>query len=348
MKESERKIKAGVLRGQMAFSIDDYPIPKVEKGELLVKTKAVGICGTDIHKAYHLTVPVGTVLGHEISGVVEKVGDGVVGFKEGDRVAIQHHAPCMSCKQCLKGHHSLCDQYLKTNVIPGGFSEYIKLMPENVKHTVKHLPENLSFIAGAFMEPLSCCLRGFHRLRFDPGDNYLVIGLGPIGMLFCQIARAFNAGSIIGMELDNFRKEFALNELKVDAVFNPKEDQWEDFMKENDIRDFDHVIITVGIASVYQDALARVSKGTNVLFFAECPADQEIHIDPNLVYRNELTLIGSYSSSPRFLTMAIDMMSNGSIRVDKLVSHEFPLADLEKGMQLARAAKDSLKVMITF
>jgi len=290
----------------------------------------------------------GTILGHEISGVVDAVGANVSKFQAGDNVAIAHHAPCMSCKACLKGHHSLCEQYSKTNVFPGGFSEYIRLPSENVKHTVKLKPAAMTFSEAAFMEPLGCCLRGFHRLDFQPGDNYLVIGLGPIGMLFCEIAQAFNAGFIAGVDIDPWRIDFAGGELKINAAINPLEQDLQQSLVDNELPAFDHVIITVGNGKVYQDALNYISRGTCVLVFAECPENQAITIDPNLVYRNELSIVGSYSSSPRFLTMALDMISNGAINVKKLITHEFPAYNIQQAMTTATKAQQSLKVMIKF
>jgi len=341
-------MKVCAYYGPDSFEVEDRPVPEIGDDEILVKTDTVGICGTDIHKAVHQTVKEGTILGHEISGVVDAVGANVSKFKVGDKVAIAHHAPCMSCKACLKGHHSLCEQYLKTNVFPGGFSEYIRLPSENVKHTVKLMPAAMTFSEAAFMEPLACCLRGFHRLDVQPGDNYLVIGLGPIGMLFCEIAKAYNAGFIAGVDIDQWRIDFATSELGINAAINSIDQNLKQMLEAKELPSFDHVIITVGNGKVYQDALNYIWRGTCVLVFAECPENQEITMDPNLVYRNELSIVGSYSSSPRFLTMALDLIGNGAINVKHLITHEFPADDIQQAMALATKAQQSLKVMIKF
>ncbi len=342
-------MKVCTYQAMDSFLIEDRDVPGITDDEMLVKTKMVGICGTDIHKAMHRTVKPGTILGHEISGVVHDAGKNVHGFKAGDRVAIAHHAPCMSCKACVKGHHSLCDQYLKTNVFPGGFSEYIRLPRENVKHTVKHVGDGVSFDEAAFMEPLACCLRGFDRLDHAPGDSYLVMGLGPIGMLFCQIAKAFNAGSISGVDIDGYRLKFAHEQLGIQHLHDPSGTIKDGFVTAgNPEGTYDHVIVSVGNGKVYQGAMKNVTKGTNVLFFAECPDGQDIVIDPNLVYRNELKIVGSYSSSPAYLTMAIDMISSGAIDVKKLITHVFPYEKIGDAMALAARAQQSLKVMVSF
>ncbi|MFX0098930.1 MAG: alcohol dehydrogenase catalytic domain-containing protein [Candidatus Hodarchaeota archaeon] len=341
-------MKVCSFKGFDSFIIEDRPVPEIKDGEILVKTSIVGICGTDVHKAVHQTVPVGTVLGHEISGTVEKVGQGVSKFKVGDRVAIAHHAPCMSCKACLKGNHSLCEQYLKTNVDPGGFSEYIRLPPENVKHTVKLMPATMKFEEGAFMEPLACCLRGFHRLEFAPGDDYLIIGMGPIGLLFCMIAKAFNAGTVTGVDLNQFRLDFARNKAGADFIHNPKDSSWEEFANTHDLPGFSHVIVNVGLGVVYQDAFKHVGKGTNVLFFAQSPQGQQLTLDPNVVYNNELSVLGSYSSSPRYLTMALDMIASGDISVKDLITNVYAPEQIQDAINLVHAAQDSLKVMIKF
>lgn len=335
-------MKACTYQSPERFAVEDVPIPVIGPGEILVETRVVGVCGTDVHKALHRTVPPGTVLGHEIAGVVKSVGERVETFRPGDPVAIAHHAPCMSCKLCLKGRHSLCPQYLKTNVHPGGFSEYIRLPPENVKHTVRRIPAGTSFKAAAFMEPLACCLRGFHRFDVSPGDSYLVIGLGPIGMQFCQIAAAFNAGTIIGIDPDSFRRQFALNNLHVSEANAPSHSS-----KDSPAR-FDHVIVTAGSGKAYQAALDGIGRGTEVLVFAECPEGHQVTLDPNVIYRNEAVLAGSYSSSPRFLAMAIDMIGSGAIDVEQLVTHVLPPERLAEAIALAASAGESLKVMISF
>ncbi|MHA1369363.1 MAG: alcohol dehydrogenase catalytic domain-containing protein [Promethearchaeota archaeon] len=341
-------MKVCVYDGIDGFFLEDREIPRISPDEILVKTDKVGICGTDVHKAVHRTVPAGTVLGHEISGVVEKVGSRVKKFKVGDRVAIAHHAPCMSCKMCLKGHHSLCEQYLKTNVDPGGFSEYIRLPAENVKHTVKKIPDDMTFSEAAFMEPLACCLRGFFRLEFSPGDYYLVIGIGPIGLMFCQIAKTFNAGTVVGADINDFRLNHALKNKWLDEAYNPKNNDQIQHILDETHDGFDHIIITVGSGQVYQDALTKIRKGSNMLVFAECPENQEITIDPNLIYRNELSIVGSYSSSPRFLTMALDLIASKRIDVKELISHEMPVEKLQEAIQMVMTAGKSLKIMVYF
>ena len=181
-------MKASFYIGERNFELREVPIPSIGSDEILIKMRACGICGTDVHKAIHGTVVPSTVLGHEVAGTVVEIGEEVNKFSVGDHVAVAHHAPCMVCLACLKGHHSLCSQYLQTNIVPGGFSEYIRLPRENVQKTVYKFPFEVNFEAAAFMEPLACCLRGFDRGNFRTSDNVLILGAGPIGLLHLQIA----------------------------------------------------------------------------------------------------------------------------------------------------------------
>ncbi|HUY00330.1 MAG TPA: zinc-binding dehydrogenase, partial [Candidatus Deferrimicrobium sp.] len=285
-------------------------------------------------------------LGHEVSGVVLECGENVQKFNQGDRIALAHHASCRVCNLCLKGHDSLCDQYLKTNLDPGGFSTHVRVPRENVNNTTLKIPANISFDEAAFMEPLSCCLRGLTRVGVSPGDSVLVIGSGPIGLIFIQLLQAFNVGDIFSTDLVDYRMQQA-KENGVKYCINPKNENLKEIiMDETDNQGVDVIINTVGASTVYQQGLDLIAKGGHYLFFAETYDSGKISLDPNLIYSKELDFIGSYSSSPAYYQMGLDLIAYKKIDVKKLISHHFPLNEIQKAINLAHEARDSLKIMI--
>ncbi|MHA1129504.1 MAG: alcohol dehydrogenase catalytic domain-containing protein [Candidatus Helarchaeota archaeon] len=338
------------MKAAFYYDINDFRIEEIAlrigNDEILVEIQSVGICGTDVHKAIYKTVPTPIVLGHEISGIVRKCGSNVTKFSPGDHVALAHHASCRVCKLCLKGHDSLCDQYLKTNLDPGGFSTHVRVPRENVSNTTLKIPMNLSFDEATFMEPLSCCLRGLKRVNPVVGDTVLVIGAGPIGLIFVQLLRAFNSGSIISTDLVEYRLLKA-KQCGAKYTINPIQDDLNEIiMTETDNQGVDIIINTVGISSVYQQGLELIAKGGHYLFFAETYDQGQITLDPNIIYSKELDFVGSYSSSPDYYQMGLDLIKNKKLDVQKLISHYFSLYQINEAINLAHKAQDTLKLMI--
>ncbi|OLS12171.1 MAG: L-iditol 2-dehydrogenase [Promethearchaeota archaeon CR_4] len=340
-------MKVAAYYGPGLFKVEERPLPEIGDGEMLVKVIAVGICGTDVHKAVHQTVKAGTVLGHEVAGIVERVGKDVTKFKVRDRVALAHHAPCMTCHQCLKNHHSLCDQYLKNNIFPGGFSQYVKVLPEHVRGTIYPITnDSTTFEEAAFMEPLACCVRGFHALDFQEGDTVLIIGAGPIGLQHLMLACAFNAGKVVITDLNPDRLRVAKT-LGADLALNPQAKDFQAILQSVGLADgFDHVIVTVGVGALYEQGVSLAGKGGNVLVFAETPKGQKMTIEPNSIYSKELRIVGSYSSSPKHLQEALELIESGRIPVKTLISDRVPLEQVGEGIERSHKATDCLKIMV--
>jgi len=160
--------------------VEEMPTPQIGAGELLVRVEACGICGSDVMEWYRLDrAPL--VLGHEISGQIVAVGNGVEHYKEGERVSAAHHVPCNTCHYCLSGHHTACETLRRTNFDPGGFAEFIRLPAINVDRGVFLLPNEVSYEEATFIEPLACVLRGQRLAHMQPGNSVLIIGSGIAG-----------------------------------------------------------------------------------------------------------------------------------------------------------------------
>ncbi|MBU1853632.1 MAG: alcohol dehydrogenase catalytic domain-containing protein, partial [Candidatus Omnitrophica bacterium] len=182
--------------------IEEMPKPEIDKGELLIKVMASGICGTDVVEWYRRDrVPL--VLGHEIAGAVVEVGKGVKEYKVGDRVSVSHHVPCLECHYCLMDHHSVCDTLRKTKFYPGGFSEFLVVPEINVeKGGVYKLPDEVSFEEATFIEPLACAIRGQRLAGHKPGQTVLIIGSGISGLLHIQLAKTKSFKKIIATDIN--------------------------------------------------------------------------------------------------------------------------------------------------
>ncbi|MDD5156236.1 MAG: alcohol dehydrogenase catalytic domain-containing protein, partial [Candidatus Omnitrophica bacterium] len=197
-------MRQAVYYSNSDIRIEEAPVPEIGPGELLIRVEAAGICGSDCMEWYRINrVPL--VLGHEISGTVEKAGEEVKGYKKGDRVACAHHVPCGKCHYCLAGHETVCDTLRKTNFDPGGFCEYLRLPGVNVDYGVYLLPDSLSFEEATFIEPLACVLRGQRLAGFKKGQSVLVLGSGIAGLLHVYLAKVSGAGLIAATDVSDYR-----------------------------------------------------------------------------------------------------------------------------------------------
>jgi L-iditol 2-dehydrogenase len=286
-----------------------------------------------VHKALHKTVTPPIVLGHEVTGDVLKTGKAVKKFQEGDRVVVPHHTPCLACFYCHHDHPTLCDQYTKTNIDPGGFSEYIRVPQPNVERAMLDIGD-CDYEEAAFVEPVACCLHAWERISILPTDTVLIVGAGPIGLLHLELAQMFHAGDVYVADVKPSRLQHAKK--KGGIPVNPQDEHVK----------AEIVIIAAGNKNAYEFGLRSVNKGGQVSFFAECPQGSEIRIDPNMVYGQELTFTGSYSSTPFGHWQALSLIQHGVIHVNQLITHRFPLEGLREAIELAAQADTCLKIMI--
>jgi len=182
-------VKAAVYTGPGAIELREWPDPAAGPGELLIRMRGCGLCGSDIAK-FVSGARAPAVFGHEVVGEVARVGAGVTRFAAGQRVVVAHHVPCFDCHYCRRGSPSMCPHFKRVNLDPGGFAELVRVPAPNVEHATFALPAELSDETASFTEPLACCLRALRRAGVAAGDTALVVGLGSIGCLFAQALRA--------------------------------------------------------------------------------------------------------------------------------------------------------------
>jgi len=338
-------MRAAVYYNNHDIRIQEIPLPKIGPGELLIRVEAAGICGSDVMEWYRIErVPL--ILGHEVAGVVEEVGEGVKSFKKGDRIACSHHVPCGKCHYCLKGHATVCETLRKTNFDPGGFCEYLRLPKINVDYGVYPLSDSVTFEEATFIEPLACVLRGQRLAGFKPGESMLVLGCGIAGLLHIYLAKIMATGLILATDISDYRIRQA-KRLGADEAILAKEYSPKILRSLNQDRLADLVVVATGAISAITQALESVERGGVILFFAPTEKDAKIFFPFNeLFWRNETTLTSSYAGSPQDYKEALNLIASGKLKVCDLITHRLNLAEIGEGFRLVAEAKESIKVII--
>lgn len=326
--------------------VEDLPLPVIGPGELLVKIHASGICGSDVMEWYRIgKAPL--VLGHEIAGEVVEVGPGVRGFRLGDRVVATHHVPCFNCHECRSGHETVCDLLLSgTHFDPGGFCEYVRLAAVNVERGTWKIPDCMSYDAATFVEPLACVLRGQRSARLQPGNSVLVLGSGISGLLHVHLASVCGAGFIAATDLSDYRLD-AARRFGANATYRADTDVVAQFKNDTHGRGADLVIVCASAKAACQQALAAVARGGTILFFAPTAAGETLPLSINeLFWRRDLTLTTTYAGAPVDCAAALDLIANGRVRVEEMITHRFGLAETVAGSILVAEGRESIKVIV--
>jgi len=337
------------MRAAMYYANDDVRIvdlqtPRIGPGEILVRVKASGICGSDVMEWYRKPkAPI--VLGHEIAAEVAQVDAGVDIVKVGDRVFVSHHVPCGSCRYCRAGHETVCDTLRTTNFDPGGFAEFVRVPAINVKHGVFLLPREVSDDEATFVEPLACVIRGQRLADFRPGATILVLGSGVAGLLHIKLAKAAGAAKVIATDVVEFRKA-AAQKAGADFVIDGREDVPARLREANEGNLADLVVTCTGAPKAIGQGLASVDRGGTVLFFAPVEPAAKVDIPFNELWREEITLTSSYGGSPRDIRESINLLREKRVVVTDLITHVLPLTQAAEGFRLVSAARDSMKVVL--
>ena len=311
--------------------VQEMPVPKIGHGELLLKVKASGICGSDVMEWYRRDkVPL--VLGHEVAGDVVSVGEGVEKFKEGDRVAATHHVPCNTCHYCLNGHHTVCETLLRgTHFDPGGFAEYVRVPAINVDRGVFKIPEDMTFEEASFMEPLACVLRGQRNAGLKPGQSVLVLGSGISGLLHVSLARALGSGLVVAADTIPFRLKKA-EEMGAHVCLKADETLADSLKEVNEGRLADLVLIC--FEGFIPHAFQGVEKGGTILFFSGASEGATIPVAINdIFWRTEITLTSTYAGAPYDCETALKLINAGTIPVSKTITHRMALGEASEGFQ---------------
>jgi len=344
-------MRAAVYRGVNDVRLEEVPVPEVGHGEILVRVHTCGICGTDLKKISTGSHSAPRIFGHETSGVVAKVGEGVRKFAVGERVVVFHHIPCGECYYCRHKTFAQCSTYKNVGCTAGfepsggGFAEYVRVMDWIVEKGTVRIPDGISFEQACFVEPVNTCIKGVETLDLEAGETVLVIGQGPIGLILATLAKRAGA-RVITSDLHPARltmaSSFGLN-LTIDAS---KKDAVEAVRGMTKGRGADAVILAVGGTGLIRPAMDAARPGGRVLLFAQTVRG-EVTIDPAAVCVEEKTLLGSYSASVDLQEESVRFVMNREMDLERLISHRFPLPSSVEGLKLAANPQpDSMKIVI--
>ncbi len=335
---------AAVYHNNSDIRIEEFPLPKPGEGEILIRIRASGICGSDLMEWYRAPkAPL--VLGHEVAGEVVETGPGVQRFQVGDRVVATHHVPCGECRYCLTQRHTNCPMIRKSGFSPGGFSEYVCVAAPNVRDGVFCLPENVSFEEASFTEPLGCVTRAVRAAGLERGESVTILGSGTAGLLCLQYVLHLGAGQVFATDSNELKLKKAM-EFGATCSFSSREDV-SSFIRENNGGYLsDMVIVCTGARAAVKSAFELVAPSGKILFFA--PSDPEFTLDMpfNEYWWSGVRVVSSYAAAPRDLEDALFLIEKGAVDVQKMITHRFSLEDIQKGFTLAESSEENLKIII--
>lgn len=337
-------MRAAVLYGKEDVRVEEIQPAPLKPGEVRIQIQAALTCGTDLkvfRRGYHakMIVPP-AVFGHELSGVVSEVLTPRSTVKVGDRVVVANSAPCGDCFHCRNQQENICDDLLFLN---GAYAESIVVPARIVEKNLLQLKGQTAFKDAALVEPLACVVQGIEDVRLRSGQHVLVLGAGPIGLMFVALAKQ------IGCEVTVAGRRA----VRLEAATKLGADHIIDIGDGNNlagkVRDaskahFDVVIEAVGNPAVWEASVHLVRKGGTVNFFGGCPAGTTVTLDTTLIHYSDLTLLASFHHTPRTIRRALEFIEAGVIRAEDFVNGECPLTELP---QLLKSMTEGNRVVKT-
>lgn len=330
-------MKRIVYHGIQDIRLEETEIPTPGPGEVVVKNKVTLTCGTDCKmfmRGYRYQPP--HLIGHEASGDVVAVGEGVTKFKVGDRVVAHNTAPCHKCYWCKKGQHSMCVD-LPSNL--GAYAEY-QLIPANiVNETMFKLPDDMEYKQAALTEPLSCAVYGISNVEIELGDSVVVNGCGPIGLMFIRLA-VLRGARVIACDKQPNRLKLA-QKLGAAEIINIDEKDQIQAVRDltEDSRGVDVAIEAAGLPQVWEIAFQQVRAGGQVLCFGGTKKDTTVNIDCTRMHYEQITIKGVFHTTPIHVNAAFELLKMGAISSDDFVEHEYKIEDTEAAIREHAAGK---------
>ena len=343
-------MQALVYRGANDLRVEEVPIPAIGSSEVLVRVDACGVCPTDIKKIQQALLPPPRIFGHETAGTVVRIGARVRGFRVGDRVAVHHHVPCLDCHYCRHRAFAQCATYRKTGVTAGfepaggGFADYVRVLPFCLPGLVK-IPRQVSMAEAALLEPVNTVLKGVRMLQLQAGDQVLVMGQGPIGLLFNRLL-ALEGVRVIGCDPLEARCRLGRRFGAVHAL-NPTANLASEVDRRTRGRGLDGAVIATPNDEAFFAAHALVRGGGSTLVFAHTVRGKSTSLDLGRVCVDEQRVLGSYSSDFTLQREVARLVFTRRLDVRPLITHRYPLQDGAAAIEhAAHPSPDTLKVMV--
>jgi len=334
------------IEDDYGIGIAQVPIPELPIRGALIKVTGCGLCGSDLDKLVHKKANPGSILGHEMVGVIEALSEyHLTGWEVGDRIVSAHHAPCRTCHYCLNDSESMCRQFKSTNFNPGGFSQFLALSEQHLLHTAFKIPPEITMEEASCLEPLACVLRAIRRGGHPINGSVLVVGLGFIGMLAAQ-AYQNDGNAVYGVDLDSSRCMLAKSQGYLMDAFDPVTESrrlHDTLHRHIPSSKVDTVFLTAVNEQSLELALSHVRDGGTIVVFTSAP--EGTPIDPSTLYFRELNLITSYSPALCDLQDAAHMLFQHKVDVEPLISHRLPLREIGDAFELYRSGQ-AIKVFV--
>lgn len=338
-------MKACIYKAPGAMlEVTEVPDPIAGPGEIVVRVRDCGICGSDLHAAkFGFQMPAGTIMGHEFSAVVDHVGAGVSGFAPGDPVVVMSFVACGQCPGCRSGNGSRCAQMKLVGFgdVPGAYAEKMKTTPASCFK----MPPGMSHRLGATIEPLVVGLHGVHRARLRAGETCVIMGAGPIGVVTQLWARFAGARAIVVSEMAEGRREKAL-EMGADAAVHPRVKNPAAVMQEITGAPPDVIFECIGSAGTLDEAITYARRGGRVVVLGVCMENDAMR--PMLAMNKELDLCFSLGLEPGEIETAIAMVAAGRISTEPMITHLIGLDELPRAFAALASPHDQTKVMVEF
>lgn len=338
-----QRMRAAVLQDVNDLRIEERFVPRLREGELLVRTRASGICSSDV-MAWYVKRKAPLVLGHEPAGTVAAVGPGPAphdadgrAFAIGDAVFVHHHSPCFECRFCERRDYVQCATWRSTKIDPGGVAEYFRVPRENIRDTLR-LPNEMRYEDASLIEPLACVMKSLRRGNVRAGDTLYVIGLGVMGLMHVLAGLSLGA-RVYGSDFIAGRRDLAQRRGAI--VFHPDE------AVERLPNGADVTVCGPGTPAAMRAAIAATGPGGTVVMFTPFEPGAPLELDAERMYFNDLRVVGSYSCGPDDTQAALQFIADGTVSAEKLGA---TLVSLDEAPRAYRdlAASTIIKPIVTF
>jgi len=342
-------MKAAMIKNNSNIGIKNIEKPPVGPGEMLVKMRACGICGSDVEKGFGKYGQPSMRLGHEPAGIITQVGSEISNFSVGDRVFTHHHVACYSddCHECSHGNETMCKRYYESNLEPCGLADEYVVPEWNVKHGgVLNIPDSMSFEEAAMIEPLACCIRAWNKFKHHKNDSVAILGVGPTGIMHVLLAKLYGFGKVFCLDLNDFRLNFA-KKFETTTIHSGNTNALEQIKSETANQGVDVVIVSTSSLNALKDAVNFVRKGGIIVMFGVPSKGANVDLDMSEIYSKGVTIVNSYAASDIDTTYALDLILNKQIDVSQLITHKYNLQECQQAFVHAKSGDNAMKIIIS-
>jgi len=345
-------MRAAVYRGHGEIRIEEVPTPTIGRGELLLRVESCGICHTDLKKVEYDLLPPPRIYGHETAGVVVQIGEGVTGFQVGDAVVAFHHVPCLNCFYCRRKLYAQCEVYKRVGITAGfepaggGFAQYVRIMDWIVERGVIKIPAGVPFDRACWVEPVNTCHKAVVQADPQPDELVLILGQGPIGLLFTMLVRRSGA-TVVTTDTIAWRRELSVRFGAAESWDPRAADVRRAVLARSEGRGADLVIMAASAPGLTAQAMSCSRPGARILLFAQTSDQERVEFSGADICKQARTIFGAYSASIDLQSESAALVFGGALPVEELISDRLPLDRIMEGIHKAlHPDGQSMKIVV--